>query len=256
MSVQGNGKPYTCPGLGDRVHTATLAYRYGHASADAVTIHLTADKMNRDKPESWLAILGLFPSNVLTIRGHPVEGLSNRDWVAYLKANGFTDAECYYYADLYGMHPAEDVFPLDISRYIKESPRLEPGKNLWADFQPMLPAGRYATVHWESGGDPLRDQRRVTYEMQQRIEERYRAEGLELVTVGGEAEQPLLRSSLRHVGCAMAHAECHAGIDSGPMHLAALYLPFDRLHIYSAGARSHHVRRWVANGAKLNRYAA
>ena len=43
-SIRKGDRPYTTPGLGDRIHSAYVAYQYGLKHNTAVTIHLTDDK--------------------------------------------------------------------------------------------------------------------------------------------------------------------------------------------------------------------
>src|SRR3972149_6267518 len=77
-SVHAN-KPYTTPGLGDRIHSATLAWCYSQMYP--VTLHVTGEQYSGgkygNKPESWAEISGLFPN--LTIQAHLTTGLSNAE---------------------------------------------------------------------------------------------------------------------------------------------------------------------------------
>ena len=243
LSVRAPGKPYTCPGLGDRIHTVMLGYNYGRAHGDKVTLHLTEDKVNRDKPESWKAIVDLFPAESVCLMPHPESAIANKAWVKHLRDRGY-DAQCYYYGDTFGMYPCEEKFDLDISEYL-DSPALA-APDCGADFHM---GGRYCTIHLNGTG-----QRAISVAQRENI---VAAEGprIRFVTVGDKAEDPLLRSSLKHVGYAMYHANRHIGVDSGPMHLAYLYKEAPSLNIYAPKAQSHHVKRWVAKGAHLNLYA-
>ncbi len=255
MSVRLRDTPYTTPGLGDRVHSCLLGYNYALAQDCEVTLHLTIDKVTGGKPggvskeQSWLDILDLFPGRRVHIQSHPVAWITNEEWLAYLRRHGIA-AECYHYGDTYGMYACEEWFPLDIAPYLKASPQIPPSDCSKGLGLPSVP---YVTQQWDTGGD-RRDVRRIPEDRIERIRDAYRDEGYELVTVGGEAKDNLLRTSLRHVGYVMANAEAHVGVDSGPMHVASLYLPYERLHVYAGKSQHHHVRRWVANGAKLNRH--
>ena len=82
-SVRSGDRPYTTPGLGDRVHSAMIAYQYGKAHNSPVTIHITDDKWSiaggvpsGKKKKSWIEILALFPSDSLYLEPHPVENLT------------------------------------------------------------------------------------------------------------------------------------------------------------------------------------
>ena len=92
-SVRSGDRPYTTPGLGDRVHSAMIAYQYSKAHNSPVTIHITDDKWSiaggkpsNKKKKSWIEILSLFPSNTLYLEPHPVENLSEVEWIKYLKS--------------------------------------------------------------------------------------------------------------------------------------------------------------------------
>ena len=43
-SIRSGDRPYTTPGLGDRIQSALCAYQYGKAHNTPVTLHLTDDK--------------------------------------------------------------------------------------------------------------------------------------------------------------------------------------------------------------------
>lgn len=233
MSVRKADTPYTCAGFGDRVHSCMIAYLYGKAHMDEpVTLHVTDAMMNRpDKVQSWHDILELFPAGSVQLSHEP-------------------HAQTYYYGDTLGMHPYDKAEGIDIAPYLKVAPMLKP-IDCSADIK--LPTKPYATMQWDAGGKPW-SKKRLNPDQQARVIRRYRDEGLALVTVGREATNPLLSTSPKHVGYLMAHAELHIGVDSGPMHLASLYMIPQQLHIYPARAMSHHVVRWLANGAVRDRH--
>ena len=247
-------KPYTTAGFGDRVHSATIAYAYGLAHGCSVMLHLTEPMFTGgapgvDKLRSWQDIVALFPGDSMWIDPHRTNHLgamASEEWVRHLRLWGI-DATCYYYGDTLGMHPYDVAFGVDVAPYLKDIPLLEP-----IDCPDLrLPSGKFATMQWDAGGQP-HCAKRVTPEERHRITDRYIAEGYEMVTVGGEAHSELLRTSPKHVGYAMAKADIHVGVDSGPTHLAHIYMPTDRIHVYTARAESHHVKRWMANGCVRN----
>ena len=43
-SIRSGDRPYTTPGLGDRIQSVLCAYQYGKAHNTPVTLHLTDDK--------------------------------------------------------------------------------------------------------------------------------------------------------------------------------------------------------------------
>tara|TARA_B100001093_G_scaffold105474_1_gene97763 strand:- start:8551 stop:9321 length:771 start_codon:yes stop_codon:yes gene_type:complete len=243
-SVRSGDRPYTTPGLGDRVHSAMIAYQYGKAHNSPVTIHITDDKWSiaggkpsGKKKKSWIEILSLFPSDTLYLEPHPVENLSEVDWIKYLKSEGY-DAYIYHYADTIHMHPNETRVGIEMSQYIKESPKLKPiVDNGW------LP-DEFITVQWDSTDS----QRTIPEAMRKEIHDKY---GCPALYVGGEGKG-LLKSSIPHIGLAMANAKFHVGSDSGMMHVAQLYMNYEDIHIYdSPGSyRSHHLVRAISNGSK------
>jgi hypothetical protein len=80
------------------------------------------------------------------------------------------------------------------------------------------------------------------------------ADGFQPVVVGGEATEKHLGWSLKHIAYAMSKAAFHVGVDSGFMHLALLYVPYHRTHLYNeaGGYISHHAKRARDNGAIIN----
>jgi len=243
-SVRSGDRPYTTPGLGDRVHSAMIAYQYGKAHNSPVTIHLTDDKWSiaggkpsGKKKKSWIEILSLFPSDTLYLEPHPVENLSEVDWIKYLKSEGY-DAYIYHYADTIHMHPNETRVGIEMSQYIKESPKLKP----IVDYD-WLP-DEFITVQWDSTDS----QRTIPEAMRKEIHDKYRCPAL---YVGGEG-RGLLKSSIPHIGLAMTNAKFHVGSDSGMMHVAQLYKNYEDIHIYDrpGSYRSHHLVRAISNGSK------
>ena len=243
-SVRSGDRPYTTPGLGDRVHSAMIAYQYGKAHNSPVTIHITDDKWSiaggkpsGKKKKSWIEILSLFPSDTLYLEPHPVENLSEVDWIKYLKSKGH-DAYIYHYADTIDMHPNETRVGIEMSQYIKELPMLKPiVNNGW------LP-DEFITVQWDSTDS----QRTLPHNIREEIHRKYDVPAL---YVGGEGKG-LLKDSLPHIGLAMANAKAHVGSDSGMMHVAQLYMKYEDIHIYDrpGSYRSHHLVRAINNGTK------
>lgn len=240
MSVRHPTRTFTTPGLGDRIHQCICGWVCG----PPVTLHLTADKWSggqfRNKPESWAEIVALFPKRSLTLQVHPVSGLREPDWWAYLRKHGI-EAEPFWYGDHPGQH--EPPVALDIAPLLKRIPPLTA-----APQRVALPA-RFFTVQWDSN-DPKRS---LTKEQRARVLDRYCEDGYEPVTVGGEAADPL-RWSLKHIAFAMSRAAFHVGVDSAFMHLAQLFMPWERIHVYNqpGGFFSHHALRARDNGAPIN----
>ena len=104
-SVRSGDRPFTCPGLGDRIHSILTARQYGISHNTPVTVHITDDKWSvangkksDKKKKSWKEIIDLFPENTVHIKPWPVENLYENEWLGFLKDQGI-DAEIYYYKD-------------------------------------------------------------------------------------------------------------------------------------------------------------
>ena len=134
------------------------------------------------------------------------------------------------------MHPNETVVPLEMSQYLKDPPLLNPTVNVW------LP-DKFITVQWDST-----DARRTLSPLlREGIHSKYQGT---VIYVGGEGEGHF-KTSLAHIGAAMAKADYHVGSDSGMFHLAQLYKKFENIHIYGKvnGYKSHHLYRAISNGS-------
>lgn len=247
MSIRKEGQCYTTPGLGDMVHTVLIGYLYGQTHNTPVTLHLTSDKWNRDKPETYQSLLELLPDNSVNIKVHNVCGIPTIDFVKHVQSQGFDTAQTYSYQDYRHKYDLENT--IDISKYLRTYPCLT-SKNLSNEIS--LP-NKFVTAQWDSTADKRRlDNRDIDF-----IQSQYQKQGYEIVVVGGEATDPLLKRSLKHIGYAMSRAHMHIGVDSGFMHFAQMYLPADRIHLYikeTTTKWSHHLSRAVDSGCKLNYY--
>ena len=242
-SIRSGDRPYTTPGLGDRIQSVLCAYQYGKAHNTPVTLHLTDDKwsvaggkVSDKKKKSWKEILKLFPEDTVYVQPWPVENLPEDEWLKYLKQKRI-DAEIYYFKDTLHMHPNETVVPLEMSQYLKNPPMLKPTVNHWLPDQ-------FITVQWDSTDAG----RTLSPLLRESVHSKYKGE---VIYVGGEGEG-VFQTSLAHIGLAMANADFHVGSDSGMFHLAQLYMPFEKIHIYNkvGGYKSHHLVRAVSNGSK------
>ncbi len=243
-SIRSGDRPYTTPGLGDRIQSVLCAYQYGKAHNTPVTLHLTDDKWSvaggkkSDKKKiSWAEILTLFPENSVQIQNWPVENLSEEHWLEYLKDHDI-DAEIYYFKDTIHMHPNESVVPLEMSQYLQKPALLKPIiENYWLPDQ-------FITVQWDST-DPSRTMSPV---LQEKIHSKYQGA---VIHIGGNGKG-VFKDSLAHMGHAIYYADFHVGSDSGMFHLATLYKQPDKIHLYSkvGGYKSHHLVRAVNNGSK------
>jgi hypothetical protein len=222
QSFHDPGRPFTATGLGDRIHSATIAWVYGQCTGEPVTLHLSerhlAGGQFKNKPESWAEIVRLFP------RGS-----------VYLSTTG--EGDSYFYGDYKLGRGAIDIAP-----YLKRIPLLA------AEPQDIELPGKFVTTQWDSGGEsrtlPRAERRAVT--------ERYESEGYTPVVVGGESTDDRLRWSLKHIAYAMSRSAFHVGVDSAFLHMAQLYMPCERIHLYMNAKPSHHVLRARDNGAQIN----
>ena len=243
-----NGRPYTTPGLGDRIQSMLCAYQYGKAHNTPVTLHITDDKwsvaggVKSDvKKHSWREIISLFPKDSVSIMPHPVENLPEQEWINYLKQKGY-DATSWWYEDTKWMHGDLDVpTEIEMSQYLKKPPLLE----VVSPPTFLLPTSnkKFVTVQWDST-DAGRSFSPIAIEQ---IHNHYRGLGCKIIIVGGESNDPRLKGPgcLKNIGYLMSKAQGHVGADSGFFHLAWLYLPFDRIHVYTraGGSISQHVWR-------------
>lgn len=219
-------RPFTATGLGDRIHLVTIAWSYSQTHKTPVTLHVTDPMMTGgqfgNKPESWHEILSLLPSGHVAIQAHKAIPKSEAEWLDYC------GAESYGYSD-YQPRNGFDAVP-----YLKNIPLLE------AEPQDVPLPGTFYTMQWDAGGAGRRMPR-----------VHHRELGLP-VTVGGEAYRDDLRLSLKCIAYAMSKSTAHVGVDSAFFHLAQLYMPMDRIHLYCREKRSHHAKRAADNGAQIN----
>lgn len=248
-SVNSRRAPFTASGLGDRIHLVMLGWAFAHAHDVEVVLHLTKSKQSGgqfgNKLESWHEIFDLIPLGRVRFSMHDFEPKTEKEWISYLHARGIP-AELSWYGD----HPGrfESRQRINAADYLKSFP-LVPADDLGSEV--VLPP-RFVTVQWDS----TEAKRTLPPEMREVVMENYRRLGFELITVGGDSPDPLLKNSLRHIAYAMSRASLHVGVDSAFMHMAFLYMPFERVHLYNptGGFRSHHFRRALDNGCVFNAY--
>lgn len=247
MSIRRSNFPYTCPGLGDRVHSVLLGYQYGLKHGQPCTIHITSDKNGKPrKKRSWTEIVSLFPEGSVQVVAHDVKGLPDVEWRAYLAEKGF-ETEAYCYADTFKENVLDRRVPLDAAELLREYPRLDPPEKAVT----ILPS-KFITTQWDSSGPGWG--RKLAREWIEKIMGKYEDEGYKIVVVGGDSESETLRNSVRHIAFAMSEADLHVGVDSGMMHLAGLYRKPEEVHIYTSKFISHHTVRARNSGSIINRY--
>lgn len=246
MSIRKADQCYTTPGLGDMVHTVLIGFLYGQEHNTPVTLHLTSDKWNRDKPETYNSLLELLPANKVFIKVHDVFGIPSEEFLKYV-IDQVGSAETYSYQDY--PHKYDSKNTIDISKYLKVYPSLK-SKDLSNEL--ALP-DKFVTAQWDSTAD----KRRLSDDQIQAIQHQYQKQGYQIITVGGLAKNLLLQRSLKHIGYAMSRAQLHIGVDSGFMHFAQMYLQPNQIHLYikeTTKKWSHHLSRARDNGCILNYY--
>ena len=232
---------YGAPGLGDRIHSILLSYNYGLIENSPVMLHLTKYQWNRHKPESWPEIISLFPKDSVAIMPHlECEPVDNIDFVTYIRSQGY-DAHAQIYADYpQRFEPKEGV---DLTRYLTHFPQLE------AEPQDIKLPKKFITVQFDSTSK----KRMIKSAQRQRILDNYK--DYEVVVVGGESNNDLLKNSLKHIAYAMSKAQYHVGVDSGFLHMSQVYFAPENIHIYTLSPKdrwSHHMHRAKDNGIKIN----
>ena len=238
-SMRNGEKPYTTPGLGDRAHHVLFAYQYAMKHDTEVVLHLTHDKYGKQhKKDSWRDLTEM-ANNKVSIEVWPVANLDENLWLTYLSGKNI-DASLYYYSDTFGIHPFEEKLGIDAAPYFKVLPCIDPIVKV------DLPE-KYITVQWDSTDSA----RSITADQIELIENKYRDEGYDIITIGGQAEGEL-KTSLKHIGAALHGAKYHVGVDSGMMHIAQFYKRWQDIYIHNYGFRSHHFYRAEKNGSHIN----
>ena len=116
---------------------------------------------------------------------------------------------------------------------------------------PPLPE-KFVTMQWDAG----QQRRRCSEDEIQRIVDFYKDLGYEIIGVGGQASNPILRNDLHKIAYIMSKAALHIGVDSGFMHLAKIVMPSNKIHIYTSNymhiSTSIHLKNVLKAGAVLN----
>ena len=116
---------------------------------------------------------------------------------------------------------------------------------------PPLPK-KFITMQWDAG----QQRRRCSEDEIQRIVDFYKDLGYEIIGVGGQASNPILRNDLHKIAYIMSKADLHVGVDSGFMHLAKIVMPSNKIHIYTSNFthqfKSRHLQNLLDVGVVLN----
>ena len=239
LSTRSLGTQFTAQGLGDRVHLITVAWCLSKDSQRSVTLHLHGKQSIERKKKSFVEILDLFPKGYLFLEFHDLEPLDDVEFENYLKNSGI-DINRIFYSDYPGWN--EESIGIDVSSYLDRIPILS--------LQKKEHGRKYITSQWDTTGEKRRFEQQEVKE----IISRYRSQGYDVITVGGDAQNGKYKKSLFEVAKLMSGAEAHIGVDSGFSHFAQLVLPSSKIHIYSKPGNfwSHHLFRGLDNGMRLN----
>ena len=239
--------PFTCPGLGDRIHSALLAWQW--SKGEPVSVHITDDKwsiaggvLSDKKKKSWAEIVKLFPGKVQIVPHHASFGVgcSEEDWLHFLEVKGIF-AQTYYYEDSLYMHPCDYDIGIDASGLLFKLPELSISK---PDNVQELSEGDHIAFNIDST-----DQKRM-------INESFFNEIMKKETLGFELKTIKITSnmSLEEAGYIISKAKKYVGIDSGIFHLATLFKSWKDIHLLTRqdGFKSHHFNRAVRNGSQIS----
>lgn len=244
MSTRSLGMKYTAQGLGDRIHLISLCYEISISMSQEVTLHLAKNHLNGKKRDSFNEILQLFPNNFVNLKFHEFEFQSSSDWQKHLLAEGIS-ALSFEYRD----HPGwlENPSDIDASQFLYSRHLLEPV----CDHNPKFPRN-FVTVQWDSTGKD----RQLPNAVISNVEEKYRAEGLIVVRIGGQSDDQLLKECLRCSAVAIYKSQYFVGVDSGFLHLALQIKKPAQIHFYTSRNRywSHHTFRAIEVGTIVNRH--
>ncbi len=241
--------PYSCPGFGDIVHSCLLTYLYGQAHGEPATLHIASHQYNRDKPEIWAEVQRLFPDNTVHVQHHSTKHKTYTDLeFMQLVQNKYPEAVLHYYKKYPGKLQQVLKPSFYVDEYMANYAQL-PGK---IPENPVTLPARFATWQVDAGSKG----RHLLPEQLDQIRQKFANLGCEIVTVGGEAEDPRLRTAA-HAGYAMSRAAYHIGVDSGYMHLAQLYFKPEDIYLYTnkdPGKWLHHLNMARDHGCRINDY--
>ncbi len=242
MSTRSPGLRYTAQGLGDRIHLISLSYEISRSKGEEVTLHLAKNHVDGRKKTSFLEILALFPKDFVEVRFHDYEAKGESDWRNYLKSIG-VDAQSFAYRDYPGWLEAPSDF--DVSPYLLDRHLITPSCSHFLE----LPE-KFITAQWDSSGID----RQLSEIAIGHIENRYQNNGYQIVHVGGQSKDQMLRECLGCSAVAIYKSTFFAGVDSGYLHLALQIKEPPQIHFYSERNRywSHHAFRTIKMGCVLN----
>lgn len=222
-------------GLGDRIdYLCTANMLAQQANDDFITIHkrYTPNPTQKQEFICWDELSSLFkPRHMILEMSDNFH--SNLKFLNYPRYNIGSKND-----DYQNLLSSLGDFPkIKVKDYSKE--------------MPPLPK-KFITMQWDAG----QQRRRCSEDEIQRIVDFYKDLGYEIIGVGGQASNPILRNDLHKIAYIMSKADLHVGVDSGFMHLAKIVMPSNKIHIYTSNYMhintSIHLKNVLKAGAVLN----
>lgn len=246
MSTRIKDLPYGCPGFGDIVHSCLLTYGYGLKHQQPATLHIAPHQYNKKKSITWKQVINLFPKDSLFLQVHNFGTLNDEQFLKSLQQI-YPDALLHYY----------EKYPGKIQNVLQPSFFVDNFVNIFPCFKYETNPGidlpeKFVTAQFDAGSK----KRLLTPEQLQKITERWRSKGYEVITVGGGAKDERLKQA-PYVGYAMSKSEAHLGVDSGYMHLSQCYYQPNKIFIYTNrpwGKWEHHLKMFKDYGCVINDY--
>lgn len=222
-------------GLGDRIdYLCTANMLAEQADDDFITIHkrYTPNPTQKQEFICWDELSSLFkPRHIILEMTDNFN--SNLKFLNYPRYNIGSKND-----DYQNLLSSLGDFPkIKVKNYSKE--------------MPSLPK-KFITMQWDAG----QQRRRCSEDEIQRIVDFYKDLGYDIIGVGGQAGNAMLRNDLHKIAYIMSKADLHVGVDSGFMHLAKIVMPSNKIHIYTSNFTHQFVSTQLQNvlkaGAVLN----
>ena len=172
---------YSCPGFGDIVHSCLLTYLYGRSHGEPATLHIASHQNNRDKPQIWAEVLGLFPDGSVSVECHNTRqgSYTDRDFL-HMVQQKYPDALLHYYQKYPGRLQQVIQPSFFVDEYMPKYARL-PGRGT---PQPLDLPEKFATCQVDASSK----KRHLTPQQLQSIKAKFQDLGCEIITVGGQSQ--------------------------------------------------------------------
>jgi ADP-heptose:LPS heptosyltransferase len=221
-------------GLGDRIDWLCYANMLAEkADDDWITIY----KMYSPHPTQPAEFIGW----------KELSSLYNRNMILEMSDNFHSNLKFLNYPR-YSVSAKDDVYQNLLSS-LGDFPKIKVKD--YSKEMPPLPK-KFITMQWDAG--QLR--RRCSENEIKRVVDFYKDLGYEIIGVGGQASNDMLRNDLHKIAYVMSKADLHVGVDSGFMHLAKIVMPSKKIHIYTSNFAHQFISTQLQNvlkvGAVLN----